>query len=109
MSLHNDSHIEKLFSEQRVTDQQRVPGFARTWQAATARDWSPPLAAWCLPALAGAALLAVAVTWWQARPAHGLIAQAPKPVTVIASLSDWTAPSDVLLSDDAMLVPVSQP
>ena len=115
MSLHNDNHIEKLFSEQRAADQKRAPSFARSWQVAAARDWSPPLAAWCLPALVSTAMLAVVFTFWQTRSAPDVtFVQAPQPVTVVASISDWTAPTDVLLempafSDELLPVADSQP
>ncbi len=91
-----DNQIQQLFSEQRAADQQRAPSFQRTWQAAMTLAVKPARQSWWLPAMAAAsavALVVVSVLLW-------LRAEKPRPTpteTVIASLSNWTSPTDFLL------------
>jgi hypothetical protein len=91
-----DNQIQQLFSEQRAADQQRAPSFQRTWQAAMTLAEKPARLSWWLPAMAAtsaALLVTVSVLLWP----HTEKPQPTPTETVIASLSNWTSPTDFLL------------
>jgi type VI protein secretion system component VasF len=86
-----DRQLQPLFSEQRATDAQRAPSFERTWQSVAAR---PAKVSWTLPVAVGACAALVALSGlmlWRPTPQ-------PQPAgAVVASITDWVAPTDSLL------------
>lgn len=91
-----DNRIQQLFSEQRAADQRRAPSFQQTWQAAVTRAEEPAWLSWWLPATVAtsvALLVIVSALLWQRT-------EKPQPTataTVLASITEWTAPTDSLL------------
>ena len=91
-----DNRIQQLFSEQRETDQRRVPSFDRTWRAATVRASEPARTSWAVPvavAVSVALMAAISALWWlrdgKSQPAVN--------TTVVVSINDWASPTDCLL------------
>lgn len=91
-----DNPIQQLFSEQRAADQQRTPSFQRTWQAAMTLAEKPARQSWWLPAMAAASAVSLVVVSALLWP-HTEKPQPTPTATVIASLSEWTSPTDFLL------------
>ena len=91
-----DNRIQQLFSDQRETDQRRVPSFDRTWRAAAARVAEPARTTWAVPvavAVSVALMAAIsALLWLRVGKSQPVVNAA-----IVASISDWVAPTDSLL------------
>ena len=95
-SQETDKNIRQLFSEQRAADAQRAPSFDGVWQTAVARRKEPSSRSWGFPlaiaASASVVLVAGVMLWNRDTKSTPAV-----PVTVIASINDWTSPTDFLL------------
>jgi type VI protein secretion system component VasF len=95
-----DNLMRQLFSEQRAEDGRRAPSFDRVWRNATARGaLSAPVTAWGVRlALVSCAVLMAWVSVWLWNGTQKPQASAKKEsITVVASLTDWTSPTECLL------------
>ncbi len=95
-SQETDKKIQQLFSEQRAADTQRVPSFAGVWQTAVARREEPVSKPWgfslAIAASASVMLVAGVMLWnYDTKPTPAM------PATAVASISNWTSPTDCLL------------
>lgn len=95
-SQETDKKIRQLFSEQRAADAQHVPSFAGVWQAAVSRREETASRVWGLPLVAVASAVVVLVGGVMLSN-HDTKSQPALPVTVVASINDWTSPTDFLL------------
>jgi len=95
-----DNRIQQLFSEQRAADGRRAPSFERTWRLAAARltESALPMSWGLRLAMASCAVLlaAVSVFLWNGTSKPVTSAKVTNSI-VVASLTDWTSPTDCLL------------
>jgi hypothetical protein len=102
----NDNNLRQLFQQQRRADAQRAPAFDRVLRdARRARPVETPVAAALWLRLAAAAVvlaaLGVSLTVTHARRRETMAASAPVTTTQTqqwAALSNWSAPTDGLLT-----------
>ncbi len=100
----HDNKLKQLFQEQRRADTQRAPAFDRVLRDAM-RAWhaEPPVFAvpWLRLAAVLLAMLGVSLVVIHARRRETTVAVAPPPAVDAqrwAALSDWSAPTDGLLT-----------
>jgi hypothetical protein len=98
-----DPQLQQLFAEQRALDQARTPSFARLCPGSPGR---PARAVWPWALAAATTVVLVVVASWRWR--EQAVPALPAPM-VVASITDWAAPTDVLLEWPTPNVPGTQP